>query len=255
MEMRPLTRGQADAFGLISQKGLNDWAASAHARGGVNCRDCHAPVGADGKEARWQDKPDPSNCATCPPREQKGFESGRHGMRIAQKLSPMRPEWARQPMKPDAHGRELGCTSCHGAHDFNTRRAAAEACLECHDDRHSKAYPGSPHAQLWQAELAGRAPAGSGVSCATCHLPRETYRDGDLKGIRVQHNQNANLRPNEKMVRGVCMNCHGLGFTLDALADAGLVARNFAGQPARHVESLDLAAARMKQPRQSKPKP
>jgi predicted CXXCH cytochrome family protein len=249
---RALTRADADAPGA-ALKHLEEWAGSAHARAGVNCRDCHAPAHADGSRTAWQEKPGAAACATCHEREQQGFQSGRHGMRLAQKLSPMRPELARQPMQPDAHGRELGCSSCHGAHAVNVRRAAVEACVECHDDRHSRAYVGSPHARLWRAEQAGHGAAGSGVSCATCHLPRELHRDGDLKGIRVQHNQNANLRPNEKMIRGVCLNCHGLGFSIDALADPVLIQRNFTGRPVAHIESLDLAATRLKQPRKPKP--
>ena len=60
----------------------------------------------------------------------------------------------------------------------------------------------------------------------------------------VEHNQNDNLRPNEKMVRDVCLSCHSLAFSLDALADSDLVRRNFAGPPARHVESIDMALSR-----------
>jgi len=250
---RTLTRADADAPGAMAPKHLDEWVGSAHARAGVNCRDCHAPAQVDGARAAWQDKPGAAACNSCHEREQQGFQAGRHGMRLAQKLSPMRPELARQPMQPDAHGRELGCSSCHGAHAVNVRRAAVESCVECHDDQHSKAYADSPHARLWRAEQAGHGAAGSGVSCATCHLPRELHRDVDLKGIRVQHNQNANLRPNEKMIRGVCMHCHGLGFSIDALADPALIQRNFTGRPAAHVESLDLAATRLKQPRKPKP--
>lgn len=250
---RVLTRAEADAPVAMAPKHLEDWADSAHARAGVNCRDCHAPAQTGGARAAWQDNPGAAVCATCHEREQQGFQSGRHGMRLAQKLPPMRPELARKPMKPDAHGRELGCSSCHGAHAVNVRRAAVEACVECHDDQHSRAYVDSPHARLWRAEQAGQGAAGSGVSCATCHLPREQHRDGELKGVRVQHNQNANLRPNEKMIRGVCMNCHGLGFSIDALADPALIQSNFTGQPSRHVETLDLAAARLKQPHKPKP--
>ena len=46
------------------------------------------------------------------------------------------------------------------------------------------------------------------------------------------------------MIREVCMNCHSLSFSLDALADADLIRRNFAGLPARHVESIDMASSR-----------
>ena len=67
--------------------------------------------------------------------------------------------------------------------------------------------------------LAGEGAANTGVSCATCHLPREPHREGDEEVVRVQHNQNDNRRPNEKMMRNVCLKCHGAQFSLDALAD------------------------------------
>ena len=124
--------------------------------------------------------------------------------------------------------------------------------MGCHDDTHTRAYKASPHYALWQRELAGAAPPGSGVSCASCHLPRVDHRSDDGKRVLVQHNQNDNLRPNEKMIRPVCMNCHGLGFSIDALADAALIARNFKGQPQVHVRGLEMAEARMKEQEEKK---
>lgn len=59
----------------------------------------------------------------------------------------------------------------------------------------------------------------------------------------VEHNQSANLSPNTKMIRGSCLHCHGLEFSIDALADRRLVDNNFAGHPAVHVDTMDLAAA------------
>ena len=155
----------------------------------------------------------------------------------------MRPALARLPMDPGASERELGCASCHGAHAFDRRRAA-EACLACHADEHSLAWEASPHARLWREELAGRAEPGSGVSCATCHLPRFVAREEGVDRVRVRHDPNHDLRPNEKMIRSVCLHCHGLAFAIDALADEGLVGRNFLGRPSRHVESIDMAVAR-----------
>ena len=245
----------------------SDWLASAHAKGGVNCSGCHAP-GAKSKveiAARWMEKPDHAACATCHKDEAATFIAGRHGMRLAPgltsasdgifsatrqaPLSPMRPELARLPMSRASHGSALTCTTCHGAHAFSTARAEVDACLGCHDDRHSRAYVGSPHEKLAKAERAGTGAKGSGVTCATCHLPRATREDPDTgeERLLVAHNQNDNLRPNEKMIRSVCMDCHGLGFSIDALADADLVARNFAGRPAAHVESIDWVMRRLKE--------
>ena len=68
----------------------------------------------------------------------------------------------------------------------------------------------------------------------------------------VQHNQNDTLRPNEKMIRPVCLSCHGLAFAIDALADPALVARNFAGRPLGHVESIDMALEAERRAEQSR---
>lgn len=244
-----------------------DWLASAHAKGGVNCSGCHAP-GVKSKEeyaTRWIDKPDHTVCATCHKDETATFSAGRHGMRLApglmsavdgplgltrkQPLTPMRPELARLPMSAKAHGTDLTCTTCHGAHAFDTARAEVEACLGCHDDKHSRAYVGSPHETLAKAERDGAGVKGTGVTCATCHMPRTTREDPDTgeEHLLVVHNQNDNLRPNEKMLRSVCMNCHGLGFAIDALADTDLVSRNFAGRPSARVESIEWVMRRLKE--------
>jgi len=221
-----------------TQAAVEEWAKSAHAAAGVNCSGCH------GSAEAFVAKPAYDSCAGCHEKERTGFEGGHHGMRLAAGLGPMRPGLARLPMKKEAADAELGCTSCHGAHAESARFSQVESCLGCHADEHSLAFEGSAHAAKFAAELAGGAPLGSGVSCATCHMPALPVAPG-AREVFVQHNQNDNLRPNEKMVRGVCTSCHGLGFTLDALADEGLVKRNFHGKPGVHVKSLDWVGARM----------
>jgi hypothetical protein len=152
-------------------------------------------------------------------------------------------------MQAKARHTELTCTSCHGAHRFDTKKAAVEACVGCHRDEHTAAYERSPHHALWKKELTGELPPGSGVSCASCHLPRVEHRapDASAKRTLVEHNQSDNLRPNEKMIRPVCMGCHGLGFSIDALVDTRLVKDNFAGKPGTHIKSLDMVARRVKE--------
>jgi formate-dependent nitrite reductase cytochrome c552 subunit len=223
-----------------------DWLATAHARSGVNCSGCHQAEMEGTKQ--WVQRPDHKVCATCHEPESKGFLAGKHGMRLAEGLSPMTPGQARQPMHDKARDTALGCTTCHGAHRFDTKKAAVDACVGCHRDEHTAAYERSPHYALWQKELTGALPPGSGVSCASCHLPRDEYRapDGGGKRVLVQHNQSDNLRPGEKMIRPVCMNCHGLGFATDALADRTLVNNNFLGEPRTRIRSLDMVAQRMK---------
>lgn len=257
---KPAPQGQAQRSADISQASLQaappaadapaqsanagspivaQWAGSAHAAAAVNCTACHAEAGAP-----WQDKPGEASCIQCHKEESAGFREGLHGMRLAQGLPPMQPALARLPMKPEAAHHALTCISCHGPHEMDTRRAAVESCLQCHNDAHSLAYKNSSHYRLWQAELSGAAPAGSGVSCAACHMPREEHVAAGVTTVRVQHNQSLNLRPLEKMARSVCIRCHGLGFTLDSLADPSLGRSNFDGRPRHHVESIDMVQSR-----------
>lgn len=79
-------------------------------------------------------------------------------------------------------------------------------------------------------------------------MPVGEARAGD--GSRIvfaTHNQNDNPRPNEKMARNVCGHCHGLQFTLDALADPALVQANFQGLSAVRVESIEWAQRRSRE--------
>ena len=266
---------------LVDRRHLDGWAGSGHASADVGCAACHAPdAGEDAAlleiESHWTDDPPMAVCRDCHRTQVGTFALGRHGMRqhpgIAKprdahrilenfELGGMLPDsvvdWladaplpegmsvaeARLPMRSDAMHRSLDCGTCHDAHAVDTRRAAVEACASCHDDDHTRAYFESPHHALWEAELGGAAPPGAGVSCATCHLVR-TERRGT---ITTSHNNNENLRPNEKMIRTVCLDCHGLGFSLDALADTELVRRNFAGRPSVHVESIEWAIQRIRE--------
>jgi len=243
--VKKLTSDQKDMPDGINadQKIIAQWSKTAHAESGVNCTACHV----ENKSGEWVDKPSQKVCANCHDTETKGFIESKHGMRLAQGLTPMKPKHARKEMKSSAHSRELTCNTCHNAHSFDVEYAASESCLQCHNDKHSKAYKDSPHYKLWYAERFGGDKDSKGVSCATCHMPRiEKQFPGGDKHVVVQHNQNENLRPNEKMIRSVCMNCHGLEFSIDALADQDLIDSNFLGKPKRHIQSIDMAVDRVK---------
>ncbi len=266
----------------VEEKVAHDWAASAHAAADVGCGGCHAPEAETEEQiaADWIESPSEAICADCHKSEAKTFALGRHGMRRHPKIAKPRdgasalsvlgmdepPEFlmsvlakylddpapppmmstaeARVPLRPEAHGQDLTCSTCHKPHEQNLEFAAVGACLTCHNDEHSLAYESSPHFELYQAELSGALPPGSGVTCATCHMPK-TEKSGR---VTSNHNQNDTLRPNEKMIRPVCMSCHGLGFAIDALADPALVSNNFSGQPDRHIESIDWALKRVEPP-------
>lgn len=59
-------------------------------------------------------------------------------------------------------------------------------------------------------------------------MPRIENEGG---GYHVNHDNSANLRPNEKMLRSVCNDCHGMQFSMDALADPKLIESNFQSSP------------------------
>ena len=255
---------------------VDDWSGSRHAAADVNCGGCHATAG-DGNtlevEANWMETPSMAVCEDCHRAQTRTFALGRHGMRQHPKIAKPRDprhglsnlglegivpdsvaNWlsdpalphrmtvaeARLPMKPDAVQRSLHCSSCHAPHRADTRHAAVDACSSCHDDAHTRGYFESAHYGRWLDELAGKAPPGAGVSCATCHMTK-TKRRG---AVVTSHNQNDNLRPHEKMIRPVCLDCHSLQFSLDALADTHLIEANFTDKPKIHVESIDWAVRR-----------
>ncbi len=221
-----------------------EWSITAHAQAGVSCNACHK-VKDDKGVVNWVEKPSHDSCKTCHKSEVKGFLTGKHGMRLNQDLSAMTPAMSRISMKSTAHDKELTCSSCHSSHKFDVKHAAVDACLNCHNDQHSQSYKDSPHFLLWHKETSGQGDKNTGVSCATCHMPREEKELGDQTLILTEHNQNMNLRPNEKMLRSVCMNCHGLGFSINALADKKLIQNNFKGLPKVHNQSIDLVKQRL----------
>lgn len=254
----------------LTDDAVSLWAGSAHALGGVNCAGCHAPdleeVTLTSLEEAWIDAPGREVCADCHKSQNKSFLQGLHGMSAHPKISkprklpkegigaligqyfedrgiePMVVGQSRLPMKPEAAHMELGsCNACHKPHEVDLTVAVVEACTSCHDSTHTQNYEGSPHHTLWMQELAGELPAGSGVTCADCHMPKLEDRRA---GFVTTHNQNAYLRPNEKMIRPVCMSCHSLEFSIDALADPKLVENNFSGRPSTHIESIDWATNR-----------
>lgn len=235
-----LTIADADAP-IINPAHSEAWAQSSHAEAGVNCTGCH-----EANNQPWQDDPGIAACTSCHQPEEQGFLAGKHGVKLAVGLGKMSPAEGRLSFHKDADNSGLDCASCHDAHNPEPKLAAVESCTSCHNDTHTQNYSSSKHAELWQQEQAGLLPAGSGVSCATCHMPREEHSEFGEKSVRVQHNQSFNLRPNEKMIRPVCMSCHSLSFSIDALADPTLIKNNFNGLPAQHIPSIEMAIERDK---------
>jgi hypothetical protein len=206
---------------------VSEWSQSQHASSKGNCSDCHQ------KNEDWSVASDA--CQSCHADEQKQFGLGRHGMRAALNLPAMTIAQSQLPMDLSHGDKTLQCNACHAAHDYNTQKAEADACLSCHNDEHSLAWRDSTHAKTWQNNN------DRGASCATCHMPRHQSDDG--KTVQVQHNQSDNLRPSDKMLKTVCLNCHGINMAMAALADPAQIRSNFQ-QPAATHTSLDWVRLR-----------
>ncbi|OYW18308.1 MAG: NrfA- nitrite reduction protein, partial [Burkholderiales bacterium 12-64-5] len=173
-----LTATEADAPPELQDAAATAaWAASPHALRGVNCSGCHLTTSKDSTNKptaqAWVRTPSHDACKACHDQEVQGFLQGLHGVRLAVGLPPMTPREAELPMHAAAGHRELNCSACHAAHNPDVARAAYEACIQCHNDEHSSQYARSSHHQLWKDELSGSAGEGTGVSCATCHMPRD----------------------------------------------------------------------------------
>jgi len=250
MAIRPLLRNEADFPKSIevSDNILDQWVNTGHSHAAVNCMDCHAEFSSQNQvKKKWVEKPGNKVCAQCHKLEVSTYQQGKHGMRLPQNLTAMQPKLARIGLDKKVDNKIMGCVTCHDVHSFNTSKAEVDACLACHIDKHSKAYKQSTHYIAWQKSQTEKLYKDKAVSCATCHLPRIRLRhEGDERTL-VQHNQNENLRPNEKMIREICMNCHGLGFSINSLADANLVQRNFNGRPSKQIASIEMAVKRVKE--------
>ncbi|HEV8629253.1 MAG TPA: cytochrome c3 family protein [Thermoanaerobaculia bacterium] len=205
------------------------WRAGAHAGANVGCGDCHQPAG----QALIR-RPGRSVCAKCHGFAAETFLTGKHGVRGRVGLSPLEPRLARLPMRPP-HPRQpaaFGCGSCHEPHRIDTAFAATAACLGCHADKHSLAFADSPHSRYRGSSFGGA------ITCATCHMPRTT--SPDRQKVVVEHGNTFTLRPRDRMLGSVCLDCHGLAFAMSSLYDDALVENNFRGRPQIAHQTLEL---------------
>jgi len=138
------------------------------------------------------------------------------------------PMRAPHPQQPAV----LDCGSCHEPHRVDTAVAATYACLNCHADRHSLAFVDSPHARRQESSL------GDAMTCATCHMPRTLSPDDEK--VVVEHGNTLTLRPRDRMLGSVCLDCHGLAFAMSSLYDDALVENNFKGRPRNRHPTLEL---------------
>lgn len=214
------------------------WEKSLHAKRDVNCLDCHK-----GEKEAFVLSPAEKTCARCHGFEVETFHQGKHGVKASLKLSPLTPAEARVPMKSrKPEDRKLTCSTCHDPHSVDTQKAAVEACLGCHNDPHSKSFFRSKHFALFAADQGPR-PGPRAVTCATCHLPKVKVQAKGGTRVAVNHNNTFTLQPRDRMVKEVCLSCHGLEFAMTSIFDDRLILNNFQGGPERKHETLKMVEA------------
>ncbi|MEM6254064.1 MAG: cytochrome c3 family protein [Cyanobacteria bacterium P01_D01_bin.156] len=214
------------------------WEASVHGLNDINCSSCH-----ENKETNeFVASPNHESCQSCHEQSVETFLLSKHGIRLLEDKSSLTPAMARLPMQHAAFDKQMNCNACHNVHSVNTVEASVDACLTCHNDNHSLNYRNSKHAQLFADSKSLPQPGAGAVSCATCHLPRFSDENaGDV--VRVNHNNTYNLKPQDRMVGDVCMNCHGIEYSYNSIFDPELVEANFDRPPTLEMETFDLMKA------------
>lgn len=219
------------------------WQTSAHALNDINCASCHQ----NEETKAFVESPNHESCQSCHEGAVETFLLGKHGIRTLEGESPLTPAIAHIPMKQDALDKQMNCNACHNVHSVNTMQASVDSCLSCHNDNHSLNYENSKHAQgiLSSGVLSSSLPrpGEEQVTCATCHLPRAEKKGGSATVVSVNHNNTYTLKPRNRMVGEVCMNCHGVEYSYNSIFDDELVEANFDRPPTLEHESFELMRA------------
>ncbi|MEO1634210.1 MAG: cytochrome c3 family protein [Cyanobacteria bacterium J06631_9] len=220
------------------------WETSAHALNDVNCTSCHQAE----ETKAFVANPTYESCQSCHENSTGTFLLGKHGIRLLEGESSLQPKLARLPMKHDAFSQEMNCNTCHNVHTVNTVQASVDACLTCHNDNHSLNYENSQHGKAVFAALKDNQalprPGDTMVTCATCHMPRTAQKKGDGSLlVQVNHNNTYTLKPQDRMVGEVCMNCHGVEYGYNSIFDDELVEANFDRPPTLEHPSFELVRA------------
>ena len=221
-----------------------EWQTSAHALNSINCTACHQAEDTN----EFVANPTYESCQSCHENSVDTFLLGKHGIRLLEEESALTPKVARLPMQHDALAKQMNCNACHNVHTVNTVQASVDACLTCHNDNHSLNYKNSQHGKAVFAAIADNPtlprPDDTMVTCSTCHLPRTAQKKGDGSLlVKVNHNNTYNLKPRDRMVGDVCMNCHGVEYSYNSIFDDELVEANFDRPPTLEHPSFDLVRA------------
>ena len=221
---------------------ITEWSQSAHAQAGVNCSGCH------------QRGPG-NNCRRRGGRHRLRQLPPRPASRIPRRQARHAPQRRGRPHVP-GHGpgaHESGGVEPHARlHLLSwgpSLRPDPGRGVRLRGLPQRRAHPQLPRLGPLHRLAQGAAAAGPRRHRGLLrHLPPAPLRPARAparsarpgQGIRVEHNQNGNLRPNDRMWREVCIHCHSAGFSLAALVDPGLVMGNFTGEPSPALTSMDL---------------
>lgn len=169
----------------------------------ATCAGCHGERGATRS-------PNVAVCQKCHEAQTKSYGAGRHGVNDALGLAPLGGE-----------GRQVGCGACHDVHSLGMDEARREACLKCHQSRHTENYWKSGHWRYLSDPVFAFKPM-RGADCAGCHMPRLRRAPGV-----TWHDVSHSTASKERMAVEVCANCHGLAFALRSLYDPKEAEFNF----------------------------
>ncbi|MEM9266491.1 MAG: cytochrome c3 family protein [Cyanobacteria bacterium P01_F01_bin.13] len=227
----------------VTDQELNDiteqWRGSVHALNDVNCASCHQ----NEETQEFVAVPNHESCQSCHEQSTDTFLLSKHGIRLLEGKPALTPAMARLPMQHDAMQKQMNCNACHDVHTANTVEASVDACLTCHNDKHSLNYKNSKHAELFASSQELPRPGVGAVSCSTCHLPRVVDDRPEVPIVNVNHNNTYNLKPQDRMVGDVCMNCHGIEYSYNSIFDPELVEANFDRPPTLELQSFELMKA------------
>jgi hypothetical protein len=180
---------------------VSDWQLSQHARGDVDCSDCHGTAHTGAADVAKAAIPTPETCGQCHGDRVEQFKKGKHAAAWAAQQAMPTIHW--QPMsltqgmkgcggchkiglksaaeigQLQQEGRGFGlasCDACHTRHTFAVEEARQpEACMTCHmgfDHPQWEMYSSSKHGVRHVLKRTGALPAGAAApTCQTCHMP------------------------------------------------------------------------------------
>lgn len=222
LDINELERMRKDSFYSVKPAVTSRYEISRHSGGEATCGSCHKSENGSVELA-----PKVTVCLPCHKTETKTFLNGAHG--AAERSHNTGAFFGHET------GERVTCGSCHDSHSLRLEDARIKACEKCHDSAHSKSYRGSGHYR-YLSDPTFASKKLTGVDCAGCHMPRLHETGG-----ATDHNESLSVSTKERMARTVCVQCHGLYFSLSSLYNDIIVTSNFTYSPKSGTEQIEYA--------------